>query len=84
MLQVGASRWEATRALVQRSITAAMSPTLAHMSALGLATLPSFMAGQLLGGVPPIQVRSLLLRTGATAAAVAAAALSLAPCQPHH
>ncbi|CAL8462573.1 g2106 [Coccomyxa elongata] len=56
MLLVGASRWEATRGVVQRSLSAALAPTLSHMSAVGLVTLPSFMSGQLLGGIPPIQV----------------------------
>ncbi|EIE23945.1 hypothetical protein COCSUDRAFT_65658 [Coccomyxa subellipsoidea C-169] len=56
MLTVGASRWEATQGVVQRSISAALGPSLAHMGAAGIVTLPSFMSGQLLGGVPPIQV----------------------------
>ena len=56
MLLIGASRWEATRGVVQRSLSAALAPTLSHMSGIGLVTLPSFMSGQLLGGVPPIQV----------------------------
>jgi hypothetical protein len=59
MLLVGASRWEATQAVVQRSLTAALGPTLSHMGAAGIVTLPSFMSGQLLGGVPPIQVPPL-------------------------
>lgn len=61
MLLVGASRWEATQAVVQRSLTAALGPTLSHMGAAGIVTLPSFMSGQLLGGVPPIQVPPPLL-----------------------
>lgn len=53
---LGASRWEATRGVVQRSITAALNPTLQHMSVIGLVTIPSFMGGQLLGGIAPVQV----------------------------
>ncbi len=53
---LGASRWEATRGVVQRSISAALAPTLQHMSVVGLVTIPSFMGGELLGGITPVQV----------------------------
>ncbi|KAK9906713.1 hypothetical protein WJX75_006615 [Coccomyxa subellipsoidea] len=71
MLLVGASRWEATQAVVQRSLTAALGPTLSHMGAAGIVTLPSFMSGQLLGGVPPIQVARTQIVVVLLSAAVA-------------
>ena len=54
---LGASRWEATQGIVQRATTAALAPTLSHLSIMGLVTLPNAMAGQLLGGLVPIQVQ---------------------------
>lgn len=53
---LGASRWEATQGIIQRATTAALAPTLSHLSIMGLVTLPNAMAGQLLGGSVPIQV----------------------------
>ena len=55
-LVLGASRWEATQGIIQRATTAALAPTLSHLSIMGLVTLPNAMAGQLLGGSVPIQV----------------------------
>ena len=56
-LLLGASRWEATHGLIQKATMAALAPTLSHISVMGLVTIPSAMAGQLLGGSAPIQVR---------------------------
>jgi ABC-type iron transport system FetAB permease component len=56
-LLLGASRWEATHGLIQKATMAALAPTLSHISVTGLVTIPSAMAGQLLGGSAPVQVR---------------------------
>lgn len=57
-LVLGASRWEATHGVIQRATMAALTPTLNHMSIMGLVSLPSAMSGQLLGGSVPIQVQA--------------------------
>ena len=56
-LLLGASRWEATHGLIQKATMAALAPTLSHISVMGLVTIPSAMAGQLLGGSAPVQVQ---------------------------
>ncbi len=56
LLQLGAGRWEATRPVITKALAAALGPTLSQLSVAGLVSVPSLMAGQLLGGVPPVQV----------------------------
>lgn len=52
-LLLGATRWEAVRPYYQAAIKAAISPTLAGMSTMGLVSLPGMMTGQILGGNEP-------------------------------
>lgn len=63
LLAVGASRWEATRGVIQRSVTAAISPALNQMSVIGLVSLPELMSGQILAGASPFKVDSFLRLT---------------------
>ena len=60
LLAIGASRMEATHAVVQRALAAALSPLLQQMSVVGLVSLPSFMSGQLIAGGAAPQVRCTL------------------------
>lgn len=57
LLSVGASRKEALRSVFQRSVIAALTPSLQQMSVLGLVAVPDFMAGQLAAGTTPFQVQ---------------------------
>lgn len=52
-LLLGASRWEAVRPYYLEAIKAALSPTIAGMSTMGLVSLPGMMTGQILGGSEP-------------------------------
>jgi putative ABC transport system permease protein len=53
LLALGATRWEAARPSVRRSIRAGMIPTLNAMAVTGIVSLPGMMTGQLLAGVDP-------------------------------
>ncbi|KAI8083000.1 UPF0014 family, partial [Halteromyces radiatus] len=50
LLAMGASRWEATRAITQESVRLAMLPPIQRMSIAGLIVIPGAMAGQIMGG----------------------------------
>ncbi|MDD5277062.1 MAG: iron export ABC transporter permease subunit FetB [Methylovulum sp.] len=52
-LLLGATRWEAVRPYYRTAIKAALSPTIASMSTMGLVSLPGMMTGQILGGSEP-------------------------------
>ncbi|MCA9122159.1 MAG: iron export ABC transporter permease subunit FetB [Planctomycetaceae bacterium] len=55
LLTLGATRWEAARECVQKSLTTAMTPIINSMMIVGIVSLPGMMTGQLLSGVEPIQ-----------------------------
>ena len=57
MLALGASRMEAARPLVQRSLMTGLQPVLNQMSTMGLVSIPGMMTGQILGGSSPQQAR---------------------------
>jgi putative ABC transport system permease protein len=52
-LLLGASRWEAVLPYYRTAVKAAISPTLANMTTMGLVSLPGMMTGQILGGSEP-------------------------------
>jgi putative ABC transport system permease protein len=52
-LMLGATRWEAVRPYFREAIKAAINPTIAGMSTMGLVSLPGMMTGQILGGSEP-------------------------------
>ena len=52
-LLLGATRSEAVRPYYRVAIKAAISPTIASMSTMGLVSLPGMMTGQILGGSEP-------------------------------
>ena len=52
-LLLGATRWEAVRPYYRIAVKAAVSPTIASMSTMGLVSLPGMMTGQILGGSEP-------------------------------
>ena len=52
-LMLGATRWEAVRPYFRDAIKAAINPTIAGMSTMGLVSLPGMMTGQILGGSEP-------------------------------
>ena len=64
LLSIGASRMEATKGVIQRSIVTALTPALNQMSVVGLVSLPEFLSGQLAAGVSTYQVGRLLLQHG--------------------
>jgi putative ABC transport system permease protein len=53
LLALGASRLEATQALVQRAVRVAMTPLLNQMSVMGLVSIPGMMTGQIMAGSDP-------------------------------
>eukprot|EP01065_Artemidia_motanka_P033047 TRINITY_DN40019_c0_g1_i1.p1 TRINITY_DN40019_c0_g1~~TRINITY_DN40019_c0_g1_i1.p1 ORF type:complete len:377 (+),score=99.81 TRINITY_DN40019_c0_g1_i1:13-1143(+) len=55
LLCSGASRWEAVRPLVARSVRNGLIPTFNQMCQIGLVSIPGMMTGQILGGNPPFQ-----------------------------
>lgn len=52
-LMLGATRWEALRPYFREAIKAAINPTIANMTTMGLVSLPGMMTGQILGGSEP-------------------------------
>ena len=56
LLSLGATRWEATREIIQRSIRVAITPVLNQMNVVGIVSIPGMMTGQILGGTDPSQV----------------------------
>ncbi len=55
LLATGATRWEAARGPIQKTVRTAMIPTLNMMSVAGIVSLPGMMTGQMLSGVSPIE-----------------------------
>jgi len=53
-LALGANRYQALKPYVNKSIMAAVNPTLASIATIGLVSLPGMMTGQILGGSLPI------------------------------
>lgn len=53
LLSFGATRMEATRDVLHRSIQLAMTPLLNSMSVVGIVSIPGMMTGQILGGSDP-------------------------------
>ena len=74
LLAIGATRWEATRETVGRSVRVACTPILNQMNVVGLVSIPGMMTGQILSGSDPSQAnhwfmlpytwKSAWLRTG--------------------
>ncbi len=52
-LMLGATRLEALRPYFRQAIKAAINPTIANMTTMGLVSLPGMMTGQILGGSEP-------------------------------
>jgi len=72
LLALGASRGEACMGLVQRALSASLSPLLSQMSVVGLVAMPGLMTGLLLQGADPVQasryqVCIMFLTCGSTA-----------------
>ena len=57
----GASKWQALMPFMRSSLLAVISPTIANLSALALATLPLLFCGMLLGGLSPINAFAVML-----------------------
>lgn len=53
-LALGASRYQALKPFVTKSILAATNPTIASIATIGLVALPGMMTGQILGGSVPL------------------------------
>jgi len=79
-LALGATRWDATRPLVQRSLRSGLMPIINSMAAAGIVALPGMMTGQILAGADPVeavkyQVLIMFLISGGTALGAATAVL---------
>jgi len=57
LLSMGATRWEASREIIQRCVRLAMTPVLNQMNVVGIVSIPGMMTGQILGGTDPSQAR---------------------------
>ncbi|MEM6457451.1 MAG: iron export ABC transporter permease subunit FetB [Acidobacteriota bacterium] len=55
LLALGATRWEASRAIVQDATRTGMTPILNAMTIAGVVSLPGMMTGQILAGASPIE-----------------------------
>jgi len=53
-LSLGATRFEALLHFAKKSFLAAMNPTIANMTTMGIVSLPGMMTGQILGGSVPL------------------------------
>lgn len=53
-LSLGATRLEAIIPFFRKSLNAALKPTIASMSTMGIVSLPGMMTGQILGGSSPL------------------------------
>ena len=56
LLALGATRWEATQASIQRCVRVALTPILNQMNVVGIVSIPGMMTGQILSGSDPSQV----------------------------
>ena len=79
-LALGATRWDATRPLVRRSLRTALMPIINSMAAAGIVALPGMMTGQILAGADPVQavkyqILIMFLIAGGTALGSVAAVL---------
>lgn len=80
LLCLGATRLEATRDLVRRSVTVGLTPIVSLMNTAGIVSISGLMAGQLLAHALPInaarnQIVLLFLITASTSAACTTATL---------
>ena len=75
----GASPWQALRPFIRTSLLAVLSPTIANLSALALATLPLVFCGMLLGGFSPINAFAVMIDIilGCVAASVLALGITI-------
>jgi putative ABC transport system permease protein len=55
LLSIGASRWEATREAISKSVRLACMPILNQMNVVGIVSIPGMMTGQILSGSDPSQ-----------------------------
>lgn len=65
MLALGATRMEAARAVLQRSLLVALTPVLNQLSVVGIVSIPGMMTGQILVrdvAPPGIMCRCVLRR----------------------
>lgn len=79
MLGNGASQWQALVPFMRSSLLAILSPTIANLSALALASLPLLFCGMLLGGFTPINAFAIMLYAvlGCIASSVSALGITL-------
>lgn len=61
LLGNGTSPWRALTPFIRTSLLSILSPTIANLSALALATLPLLFCGMLLGGFSPINAFAVML-----------------------
>ena len=79
MLGNGASQWQALVPFMRTSLLAILSPTIANLSALALASLPLLFCGMLLGGFTPINAFAMMVYAvlGCIASSVSALGITL-------
>lgn len=79
-LAAGASRSEAVRPFLRRSLTEALKPTVASLATMGIVFLPGIMTGQIISGTDPFlaikyQIAIILIIFVATTLSIALALL---------
>lgn len=79
LLGNGASPWKALMPFLRTSLLAILSPTIANLSTLALATLPLLFCGMLIGGFAPINAFAVMLYAiiGCTASSVLSLGITL-------
>ena len=79
LLGNGASPWRALMPFFRTSLLAILSPTIANLSALALASLPLLFCGMLIGGFTPINAFAVMLYAiiGCIASSVLALGIAL-------
>ena len=79
LLGNGASPWKALTPFIRTSLLAILSPTIANLSAMALATLPLLFCGMLIGGFTPINAFAVMLYTiiGCVASSVLSLGITL-------
>lgn len=77
LLALGATRMEASAAVLRRSMMVALTPMLNQLSVVGIVSIPGMMTGQILGGSDPsvagrYQILIMFLVAASTSISVAA------------
>ena len=82
LLSLGATRWEATKALMQRCVRTALTPIVNQLNVVGIVSIPGMMTGQILGGSDPSVVSNLSMTRDAASSCTIHTAADSGWCRP--